>query len=110
MPTTTLESCSPWVQEIADLSEGARNWLYAHDNELVWRRRLDFEAAERMRAKRSADLQSLVHTAIRDKRARLEREPLCKWTSILMKYYFELRDIKIDEETVRKHVYDFPGF
>lgn len=110
MPTTTLESCAPYAQEIADMSEGARNWLYAHDNELVWRRRLDFEAAERMRAKHSADLQALVYAAIMAKRLILERKHRCRWTSILMRHFARHGIEAPDIETVRKHVKEFSGF
>lgn len=62
------------------------------------------------RDKRTQDLQTQVYEAITIKRPRLEKEPRHAWTSILMKYYFELRKIAIDEETVRKHVKTFPGF
>lgn len=61
-------------------------------------------------ATRSAECETLVHTAIRVKRARLERVPRHKWTSLLQLYYFDKRDATIDEETIRKYVKTFPGF
>ena len=91
------------------MSEGARNWLFSRDDELVWRRRLDYEAAERMRAARTAEREALVTTAIYAKQAALEYKNRCFWTSILMRH-FERLDEKIDEETVRRVVYGFPGF
>jgi hypothetical protein len=66
--------------------------------------------AQRMRDAKTAKLEALVTTAIQAKRARLEKEPRHKWTSILMVHYFDKRDINIDEETVRRVVKSFPGF
>jgi hypothetical protein len=59
---------------------------------------------------RTAKVEAKVLTAIQTKRARLEKEPRHKWTSILMVYYFDKRGITIDEETVRRVVKSFPGF
>ncbi|WP_448145386.1 hypothetical protein [Pseudomonas silesiensis] len=66
--------------------------------------------AAAMRAARTAKLEALVTAAIQAKRARLEKEPRHRWTSTLMVHYFDKRKITIDEETVRRVVYSFPGF
>lgn len=66
--------------------------------------------AQRMRDAKTAKCEAKVLTAIHAKRARLEIEPRHNWTSILMEYYFDLKAIKIDEETVRRVVKSFPGF
>lgn len=66
--------------------------------------------AATMRESRTTKLDILVTEAIQAKRARLEKEPRHKWTSILMVHYFDKRKITIDEETVRRVVKSFPGF
>ncbi|MFW0758930.1 hypothetical protein ACN1C3_30170 [Pseudomonas sp. H11T01] len=65
--------------------------------------------AQAARGARTEACEALVTEAIHAKRARLEKEPRCKWTSILMNH-FDKRDITIDEEVVRRVVKGFPGF
>jgi hypothetical protein len=65
--------------------------------------------AQAMRDARTAQCEALVIAAIQAKRARLEKEKRHKWTSILIGY-FHMKNIQIDEETVRRIVKSFPGF
>lgn len=106
----TASSCAPHVAEIAGMSLATQEWLYAKDDELQRLQGIDAKRAARMRAVRTAEREALVLTAIHAKKARLEKELRCHWTSTLMTHYFDKRGITIDEETVRRVVKHFPGF
>lgn len=107
---TTMESSTPWVLEIAGLSEGAQAYLYGNDNELIWRRRLDYEAAERMRNARTQQLKDKIEAAIYAKQPALEGKNRCFWTSIVMRYFARHGIEAPDIETVRSVVKEFSGF
>ncbi|MCO1621329.1 MULTISPECIES: hypothetical protein [Pseudomonas] len=108
---TTIESSLPYVAEIEGLSPGAQAYLYAKDAELARRKAADAAKAQRMRAARTARIEAQVLDAIQAKRSRLEKEPRCAWTSILLEHYFTKRGIKApDEEVVRRVVKSFDGF
>lgn len=107
MPTTTALSTTE-TDRLVDL-------LMPAGHAALLRKACDCYSKSKVKAaaardKRTQDLQTQVYDAIYFKQARLKREPRHKWTSILMKYYFELRKIAIDEETIRKYVKTFPGF
>lgn len=100
-------------QELATAPAGLRaEALAAHT--ALWKARRQHAKKSRItienNKRRTAKLDALVTEAIQAKRARLEKEPRHKWTSILMVYYFDKKKITIDEETVRRVVKSFLGF
>ncbi|VVQ05126.1 hypothetical protein [Pseudomonas fluorescens] len=101
------------MQELASAPSGLRAQALIA-NAALWKARRQQIKKSRItienNKRRTAKLEALVTAAIQAKRARLEKEPRHSWTSTLMVHYFDKRKITIDEETVRRVVYSFPGF
>lgn len=101
---TTIESSLPFVAEIEGLSPGAQAYLYAKDDELVWRRGLDCAAAARMREAGTKKLEAKIEQAIADIAASL-RVHKAFWTSMLIKH-FENKGVDVPDRDVIKRVVD----
>ncbi|MEE1917254.1 hypothetical protein V0R52_12690 [Pseudomonas asiatica] len=78
--------------------------------ELARYKAIDAKKAANMRRARTARIEAQVLDAIQAKRARLERESRCAWTSILLEHFARRGVQAPDEEVVRRVVKAFPGF